>query len=112
MNKILVLTVVLAALASSAFASRAIQNFKCTSDVSDQVRMEFDASNVYLSLATYFGQDQVALLGFSKMFEHSAQEEREHAKKFIDYSTKRGHRIVTPAISVSLHRIYISIFNL
>ena len=35
------------------------------------------------------------------MFEHSWKEETEHAEKFIDYSIKRGGRVVTPTISVS-----------
>ena len=52
--------------------------------------------------SNYFAHDRVALHGFSKMFEHSWKEETEHAEKFIDYSIKRGGRVITPTISVSI----------
>merc|ERR1712014_181043 len=56
--------------------------------------MELYASYVYLSMATYFSREDIALHGFAKRFADSSKEEREHADKLIEYQTKRGGRVV------------------
>ena len=57
--------------------------------------------------AYYFDRDDVALKGFSKFFKDSAEEEREHAEKFMKYQNMRGGRVVLQSIQVlfcqSLH---------
>ena len=63
-----------------------------------QIAKEFSAAQNYLSLASYFGQDRVALEGFSKMFEHSWKEELSHGEKLIDYALMRGAKIDTPSV--------------
>lgn len=81
--------------------SLARQNFsKATEDaLNAQVHAELSASYVYTALAAYFGRDDVALPGFKKFFEHNAEEEREHAQKFIDYINMRGGRVSFSAIA-------------
>lgn len=41
----------------------------------------------------------MALKGFSKFFKESAQEENEHAQKFIQYQNERGGQVVFDDIS-------------
>nr|ACO10536.1 Ferritin subunit precursor [Caligus rogercresseyi]ACO10541.1 Ferritin subunit precursor [Caligus rogercresseyi] len=62
----------------------------CISTLRDQVRMEFKASLQYLAMAAYFEQDTVNLKGFAKFFWESADEERQHGLKFIEYLRHRG----------------------
>merc|ERR1719402_888855 len=45
-------------------------------------------------MAFYYERDDVALPGFAKYFKKSAQEESEHAQKFMAFQNKRGGRIV------------------
>ena len=81
---------------------RARQNFNCNEALNNQIKMEFDASQNYLSLANYFSSDLVALDGFAKMMEHSWKEELEHGEKLISYLIKRGGSVTTPAVTVRL----------
>ena len=64
--------------------------------------------NVCYFQAYYFDRDDVALKGFSKFFKDSADEEREHAEKFMKYQNMRGGRVVLQSIQVlfcqSLHK--------
>jgi len=62
-----------------------------------QIGHEFGAGLQYLSIAAYFNQRQLTLL--SKLFQDQAEEENQHAKKFIKYlqDTKGGLHI--PAIA-------------
>lgn len=50
-------------------------------------------ANGYLQ-AAYFDRDDVALKGFAKFYKDSAEEENEHAQKFIKYQNLRGGRVV------------------
>ena len=62
----------------------------------EQIGHEFGASLQYLSIAAHFYQRSLTLL--AKMFEQQAEEEKQHAMKFIKYlqDTKGGLNI--PAI--------------
>lgn len=63
-----------------------------------QIGHEFGASMQYLSIAAYFQQQQLTLL--AKLFIKQADEEKEHAMKFVRYlmDTKGGLAIpVIPA---------------
>ncbi|GFH31039.1 ferritin, partial [Haematococcus lacustris] len=51
-------------------------------------------SYLYLSAAAYFGRDNVGLPGFSAMFKHQSDEEREHALRLMEYQVRRGGRVV------------------
>jgi len=101
MNKLLsiVCLAILALSVAEARESRARQNFYCHEAINNQIKMEFDASQNYLSLANYFGSDLVALDGFAHMFEHSWKEEISHGQKLISYMIKRGATVVTPQVS-------------
>src|SRR5688500_19941436 len=62
----------------------------------EQIGHEFGASLQYLSIAAHFYQRSLTLL--AKMFEQQAEEEKQHAMKFMKYlqDTKGGLHI--PAI--------------
>merc|ERR1712045_471407 len=61
--------------------------------------MELYASYVYLSMATYFERDDVALHGFAKRFLENSHEEHDHAEKLIKYQNMRGGRVVFKPIA-------------
>ncbi|ORX98470.1 ferritin-like protein [Basidiobolus meristosporus CBS 931.73] len=75
--------------------SLAKQNFATASEegINNQINMEFTAMYTYTSMAAYFDRDNVALPGLAKFFRDSAEEEREHAQKLIDYQNQRGGRV-------------------
>lgn len=77
-------------------ASQIRQNFheECEAGVNRQVNMELTASYVYLSMASYFDRDDIALPGFAKFFRENSKEEREHAEKLMKFQNSRGGRIV------------------
>ena len=50
----------------------------------------FKASLQYMLMGIHFAQDTISLGGFAKMFFDSANEERQHGLKFIDYLKMRG----------------------
>jgi len=81
--------------------SRARQNYaKSTEDaINAQINVELTASYVYQSLAAHFDRDDVALPGFRAFFQESANEENEHAQKFMKYQNMRGGRVVLEAIN-------------
>jgi ferritin heavy chain len=77
-------------------ASQIRQNFHENSEagINKQINMEMYASYVYMSMASYFDRDDVALPGFAKFFKHQSHEEREHAEELIKYQNMRGGRVV------------------
>jgi len=79
-----------------ATTSQARQNFHadCEAAINKQINLELYSSYVYLSMATFFNRDDVALPGFHKYFKKNSLEEREHAQRFIDYQNTRGGRVV------------------
>ena len=62
--------------------------------INAQINKEFSAMHAYLAMAAYFDRDDVALTNISEFFKKSAQEEKEHAEKLIEYQNKRGGRVV------------------
>lgn len=62
----------------------------CTKKMSDQVQEELTAAVTYLAMGAHFSQDTVNRPGFANFFFKSASEEREHAKKIIEYMLMRG----------------------
>jgi len=76
------------------------QNYhsECEAGLNKQINLELYASYVYQSMAWYFDRDDVALKGFHKFFKKAADEEREHAEKFMKYQNSRGGRIVLQKI--------------
>merc|ERR1712186_146596 len=62
--------------------------------INKQINMEFYASYVYLSMASYFSRDDQALHGFSSFFRKNSEEERAHGMKLMEYQAKRGGSVV------------------
>ena len=54
---------------------------------------------LFLQQFAYFDRDDVALKGFAKFFKESAEEENEHAQKFIKYQNQRGGRVLLTTIN-------------
>merc|ERR1712082_500540 len=77
-------------------ASRIRQNYheECEALINKQINMEFYASYVYLSMASYFNRDDQALHGFAAFFQKNSNEERDHGMKLMNYQSKRGGRVV------------------
>ena len=65
-------------------------NVQCTQAIRNHVKMEFQASLQYMLMAVHFAQDTVSLEGFAKFFFASADEERQHGIKFLEYLKMRG----------------------
>ena len=97
--KVLTLAFLFGHAAVSALESRARQNFNCDDILNQQISKEFNAAQTYLSLASYFAHDRIALEGFAKMFEHSWKEEIGHGQKLIEYGLMRGSKMETPSVS-------------
>ena len=73
----------------------------CEAGINKQINMELTAFYVYKSLSVYFYQDDVALGGFGHFFEHSSDEEKEHADKLMKYQNQRGGRVKLQPIEVT-----------
>jgi len=71
------------------------QNFNeaCEAAINKQINLELYASYVYLSLSHHYERDDVALPGMAKFMSKNSDEERDHAKMFMEYQNKRGGRI-------------------
>ncbi|KAG8222037.1 hypothetical protein J437_LFUL003957 [Ladona fulva] len=65
-----------------------------------QINMELHASHVYLTIANFYDQDDVALKGFHKYFSKMSDEEREHARKMMRYQNQRGGRVAISEVPV------------
>lgn len=58
--------------------------------INKQINMELYASHMYNALYSYFKSDSVGFPGIAEFFKKSADEEMEHARKFMDYQVTRG----------------------
>lgn len=65
--------------------------------INNQIRDEFYASHLYLSMAAYF--EDANLPGCAQWMRVQSEEEREHAMKFFDYINDRGGRVLLQGIS-------------
>ncbi|KAL0084807.1 ferritin-like superfamily [Phycomyces blakesleeanus] len=76
--------------------SLAKQNFATTSEeaINQQINTELQASQVYLSMASWAQHSSVALPGLEKYFREQAEEERKHAQHLIDYQNTRGGKVI------------------
>ena len=64
--------------------------------MNEQINKELFSSYLYLSMAAYFANKNLA--GFAKWMHTQAEEEREHAMKFYDFILERGGKVVLKAI--------------
>jgi len=76
------------------------QNFhnQVEAAINKQINLELFASYVYTSMSSYYGRDDVALLGMAKMFAEKSGEEKGHAEKLMKYQRSRGGRVVLAAV--------------
>jgi len=72
------------------------QNFSAEVEaaINKQVNVELYASYVYLSMASYFDRDDVALHNIAEFFKKQSNEERDHALGFMKYQHTRGGRVI------------------
>merc|ERR1711890_207483 len=78
---------------------------ECEALINKQINMEFYASYVYLSMASYFARDDIALNGFAEHFRSESGEERGHGIKLMDYQNSRGGKVVFQDIQAQLHGV-------
>jgi ferritin len=69
---------------------------KMTAALNEQIGHEFGASIQYVSIAAYF--DGEGLPALARHFYKQAEEEREHAMRFVKYAVDADGGIVIPAI--------------
>ncbi|KAI0982421.1 hypothetical protein GJ496_006602 [Pomphorhynchus laevis] len=68
--------------------------------INKQIQMELEASYTYEAMSAYCARHDVALAGFAKHYRTEADEERDHARKFIDYQLKRGATVTYEKLSL------------
>lgn len=71
---------------------------KMVKAINDQINAELYSSYLYFSMAAYF--DSINLKGSSSWMMVQTMEEQAHTKKFYDYLSARGGRIVLSEIKV------------
>ncbi len=69
---------------------------KVVDAINEQIGYEFSASMQYVAIAAHFSAD--ALPQLAQHFFRQAEEENEHAMRFIKYVVDAGGRVVIPAI--------------
>jgi len=69
---------------------------KMVKAINDQMNAELYSSYLYFSMAAYF--DSIGLKGGSSWMRVQAMEEQAHTKKFYDFLTARGGRVVLSEI--------------
>ena len=71
-------------------------NDKINAAFNDQVGHELGNSNQYVAIASYF--EAQSLLGLAKLFFKQADEERDHAMRFVKFILDAGGQVAIPAI--------------
>ena len=61
-----------------------------------QIGHELGNSHQYIAIAAYFERD--SLFGLAKIYSTQAEEEREHAMKFVKFLLDAGGKVVIPAV--------------
>jgi ferritin len=65
--------------------------------INDQIKAELESAYIYLSMSTYF--EDTNLKGMAHWTKKQAQEEMEHAEKFMEHLYARGARVVLEALA-------------
>ena len=69
---------------------------KMTDAINAQIGREFGASQQYMAIAAHFGAENLPQL--AHYFYRQADEEREHAMKFVHHVVEAGGRVSVPAV--------------
>ena len=64
--------------------------------MNDQIQSEFHASSQYVAMAIYF--DEQGLPDLAQFFYRQAEEEREHAMKFVHFMLETGAKPLIPGV--------------
>ena len=70
---------------------------KMTGAINDQIKAELESAYLYLSMSAYF--EDKNLKGMAHWMKVQANEEVEHAEKFMEYLYERGARVVLEALA-------------
>jgi ferritin len=70
---------------------------KVINAINEQIGYEFSASMQYFAIASYFAEE--ALSQFSGHFFKQAEEEKDHALRFMKYVVDAGGRVLLPALA-------------
>ncbi len=65
--------------------------------INDQINSELYSAYLYFSMAAYF--DSINLKGYSSWMRVQTMEEQTHIKKFYDYLSSRGGRVLLSKIA-------------
>ena len=71
-------------------------NEKVRAAINEQIKQEFYASHLYLSMMAYFEAESLG--GFAHWMRLQAEEEHGHAMKLLDFVIERGGRVELQAI--------------
>lgn len=66
--------------------------------INEQISNELGNSHQYLSIASYFSSE--GLFGLAKIYFKQADEEREHAMKFLKFVLDAGSKVVVGAVPI------------
>src|SRR5271155_1378088 len=69
---------------------------KLNAAINAQIGHELENSNRYIAIASYFESE--CLFGLAKIYFKQADEEREHAMKFVKFLLEVGGSVAIPAI--------------
>lgn len=75
---------------------------KMVDAINAQIGREFAASLQYVAIAAHFGAENLPQL--ESYFYHQAEEEKEHAMKFVRHIVEAGGRVSVPAVSAPKDR--------
>lgn len=73
-----------------------IINQRTAEAMNDQIQSEFHASSQYVAMAIYF--DEQGLPDLAQFFYRQAEEEREHAMKFVQFLLETGAKPLIPGL--------------
>lgn len=71
--------------------------------INAQIGREFGASQQYVAIAAHFGAENLPNL--AAYFYRQAEEERDHAMKFVHHVVEAGGRVVIPAVAAPKDRV-------
>lgn len=69
-------------------------NEACENQVNEQINLEFWASYQYDLMWSYFDRSSVGMKNIAAFFRKASDEEREHARKLMEYQNLRGGTVV------------------
>ena len=69
---------------------------KINDALNTQIKAEFYASHLYLSMSAYC--DSIGLTGLAHWMHHQSEEERTHAMRLFEYIQARGGQVILQAI--------------